>query len=139
MCDSLGIEPVRNNGTLRLPLKPVGLHSDPDAPKAESPADPPTHTSSTTPTTSISIPSIPVSATQITQGNSVSESTSYIEYTTTLEWSASPTGGPAKGEEGGAEHRVSKWWQWLKDKLNGAKDWAKGIINGATNATATTD
>ena len=28
MCDSLGIEPKRNNGTLRLPLKPVGLHSD---------------------------------------------------------------------------------------------------------------
>lgn len=28
MCDSLGIEPKPNNGTLRLPLKPIGLHSD---------------------------------------------------------------------------------------------------------------
>ncbi len=28
ICDSLGIEPNPNNGTLRLPLKPVGLHSD---------------------------------------------------------------------------------------------------------------
>lgn len=28
ICDSLGIEPKPNNGTLRLPLKPVGLHSD---------------------------------------------------------------------------------------------------------------
>ena len=28
VCDSLGIEPKPNNGTLRLPLKPVGLHSD---------------------------------------------------------------------------------------------------------------
>lgn len=28
MCDSLGIEAKPNNGTLRLPLKPVGLHSD---------------------------------------------------------------------------------------------------------------
>lgn len=28
MCDSLGIAPKPNNGTLRLPLKPVGLHSD---------------------------------------------------------------------------------------------------------------
>jgi len=28
ICDSLGIEPNPNNGTLRLPLKPVGLHSN---------------------------------------------------------------------------------------------------------------
>ena len=28
VCDSLGIEPKPNNGTLRLPLKPVGLHGD---------------------------------------------------------------------------------------------------------------
>ncbi|KAG8530669.1 uncharacterized protein KY384_004024 [Bacidia gigantensis] len=28
LCDSLGIEPKANNGTLRLPLKPSGLHSD---------------------------------------------------------------------------------------------------------------
>lgn len=28
MCDSLGVEPKPNNGTLRLPLKPIGLHSN---------------------------------------------------------------------------------------------------------------
>ena len=28
VCDSLGLEPHPNNGTLRLPLKPVGLHGD---------------------------------------------------------------------------------------------------------------
>ena len=28
VCDSIGIEPKPNNGTLRLPLTPVGLHSD---------------------------------------------------------------------------------------------------------------
>ncbi|KAI4175267.1 MAG: hypothetical protein LQ343_001803 [Gyalolechia ehrenbergii] len=27
VCDSLGIEPKPNNGTLRLPLKPIGVHS----------------------------------------------------------------------------------------------------------------
>ncbi|ERS99545.1 hypothetical protein HMPREF1624_04750 [Sporothrix schenckii ATCC 58251] len=36
LCDSIGIEPAVNNGTLHLPLKPVGLH---DAPPAE-PDDP---------------------------------------------------------------------------------------------------
>ncbi|KAK4176890.1 putative ectonucleotide pyrophosphatase/phosphodiesterase [Triangularia setosa] len=28
LCDSVGIIPASNNGTLRLPLKPIGLHSD---------------------------------------------------------------------------------------------------------------
>jgi hypothetical protein len=47
-----------NNGTLRLPLKPVGLHSDEDTPIIETPSDPPepeatnttTRASNTTPT-----------------------------------------------------------------------------------------
>ncbi|KAI9838605.1 MAG: hypothetical protein M1819_004919 [Sarea resinae] len=41
ICDSLQLTPKPNNGTLRLPLKPVGLHSDPDAPFVQTPDDPP--------------------------------------------------------------------------------------------------
>ncbi|KAH6630430.1 alkaline-phosphatase-like protein [Chaetomium sp. MPI-SDFR-AT-0129] len=48
LCDSVGITPVANNGTLRLPLKPIGLHDDPGASGIETPADPTTHTLSTT-------------------------------------------------------------------------------------------
>ncbi|KAL8810290.1 MAG: hypothetical protein Q9200_002693 [Gallowayella weberi] len=40
VCDSLSVTPAPNNGTLRLPLRPAGLHSDPDAPKLEEPSDP---------------------------------------------------------------------------------------------------
>ncbi|KAK2764520.1 hypothetical protein FQN54_009215 [Arachnomyces sp. PD_36] len=39
LCDSIGVEPHNNNGTLRLPLKPVGLHSD-DSEPLETPPDP---------------------------------------------------------------------------------------------------
>ncbi|KAF5018423.1 hypothetical protein F66182_9597 [Fusarium sp. NRRL 66182] len=39
LCDSVGVEPGPNNGTLRLPLKPVGVHKPEDTP--EEPADPP--------------------------------------------------------------------------------------------------
>ena len=39
ICDSLGIEPKANNGTLRLPLKPVGLHSDKAEPTDSIPTD----------------------------------------------------------------------------------------------------
>ncbi|KAI4157480.1 MAG: hypothetical protein L6R39_000665 [Caloplaca ligustica] len=40
ICDSLSVTPKPNNGTLRLPLRPTGLHSDPTAPELEAPDDP---------------------------------------------------------------------------------------------------
>ncbi|KAK7425850.1 hypothetical protein QQZ08_007699 [Neonectria magnoliae] len=40
LCDSVGIEPQPNNGTLRLPLKPIGLHKPEETP--EEPTDPET-------------------------------------------------------------------------------------------------
>ena len=42
LCDSLEIDPVPNNGTFRLPLKTIGLHSDTDVPSLDTPDDPPT-------------------------------------------------------------------------------------------------
>ena len=43
VCDSLELEPKPNNGTLRLPLRPVGLHGDSgDTEKVDDVADPPT-------------------------------------------------------------------------------------------------
>ncbi|TVY61502.1 putative pyrophosphatase/phosphodiesterase [Fusarium oxysporum f. sp. cubense] len=39
LCDSVGLKPSSNNGTLRLPLKPIGVHKPEDTP--EEPADPP--------------------------------------------------------------------------------------------------
>ncbi|CAI6332165.1 unnamed protein product [Periconia digitata] len=41
ICDSISISPAPNNGTLRLPLRPVGLHSDLDVAADETPSDPP--------------------------------------------------------------------------------------------------
>ncbi|KAJ5233087.1 Type I phosphodiesterase/nucleotide pyrophosphatase/phosphate transferase [Penicillium chermesinum] len=48
LCDSLGIEPLPSNGTLRLPLKPVGRHSDANTPPLSRPSDPPEPPSTTT-------------------------------------------------------------------------------------------
>jgi hypothetical protein len=39
VCDSLGVIPVPNNGTIRLPFEISGLHSDVGAPKIEVPDD----------------------------------------------------------------------------------------------------
>lgn len=41
LCDSLGVTPLPNNGTLRLPLKPVELHDNESSSKSESPDIPP--------------------------------------------------------------------------------------------------
>ena len=46
VCDSLKIEPKVNNGTLRLPLKPIGLHSDEK--EEDIPVDLPSSTGGTT-------------------------------------------------------------------------------------------
>ncbi|KFG80437.1 ectonucleotide pyrophosphatase/phosphodiesterase family member 1 [Metarhizium anisopliae] len=48
VCDSLGMEPQPNNGTLRLPLKPVGTHDD--TKPQETPEDPPPQESPAHPT-----------------------------------------------------------------------------------------
>ena len=40
LCDSVGIVPAPNNGTLRLPLKPIGLHDGSATNGLEPPADP---------------------------------------------------------------------------------------------------
>ena len=39
ICDSIGIKSHPNNGTLHLPLKVEGLHTDPEAPALDSPHD----------------------------------------------------------------------------------------------------
>jgi hypothetical protein len=51
LCDSVGITPAPNNGTLRLPLKPIGLHDDSSTNALDTPPDPvqETHTISTAP------------------------------------------------------------------------------------------
>ncbi|KAL1892855.1 hypothetical protein Sste5346_006747 [Sporothrix stenoceras] len=89
LCDSIGIEPRPNNGTLHLPLKPVGLH---DAPPVE-PEDPvpaytkesstvqtkskTTSTTATTKTTPQPIPTQPTKAatTQTTQTTATTSAT----------------------------------------------------------------
>lgn len=54
VCDSLGIDPKPNNGTLRLPLKPVGLHSDEPLSEEDTPVDLPSATASETSSAAVS-------------------------------------------------------------------------------------
>ncbi|KKK19005.1 hypothetical protein P175DRAFT_0440023 [Aspergillus ochraceoroseus IBT 24754] len=103
LCDSLGMPPLPNNGTLRLPLKPKGLHSDESAPAAENPSDPPTTTS-------------PV--------NMPLDSTAPV---VALE-SSSPSSS-ASPKEDPDEEPSDSWLEALWDKVEDLKDWATDLID----------
>ena len=109
VCDSLGITPVPNNGTLRLPLKPVGLHSDEGVVPPEIPDDPPTDAEST---------SRPLQSTTFSK--------------TVSEARPSPTKVPsADGESTNEDDNSdsSGWASWVSGTLQGFKDWAWSLFN----------
>ncbi|KAL4947482.1 alkaline-phosphatase-like protein [Aspergillus filifer] len=110
LCDSLGIEPHANNGTLRLPLKPSGLHSDEDAPALDSPSDPPA-----TQTAAEIIPSSTTVAAPSESASSGAES-----HTT-------------ESEEDAEDKSDTSWWGDIWDKVEeiaeDTKDWASDLID----------
>lgn len=114
LCDSLEIEPRPNNGTLRLPLKPIGLHSDPEALPLEDPHDPPA--------TGVSIPAnTPSPATE----ESPPPSNPTASHTT----STPPT--PADeddAKETPDKDQVSSLLDDIFDTIGSFKDWVSGIF-----------
>ncbi|KAG2021415.1 hypothetical protein GB937_004752 [Aspergillus fischeri] len=117
VCDSLGIDPLPNNGTMRLPLQPVGLHSDEDAPIVDKPADPPISSASVSvvPSQTMTPASTPseVSSTALIQPTSPSEN----------EPSSEPQNEPESDDEQGPT-----WWGTLWSKVEELKEWATDII-----------
>ncbi|KAI1295738.1 alkaline-phosphatase-like protein [Xylaria venustula] len=138
LCDSIGLEPMPNNGTLRLPLKVVGIHSDET--EIEQPEDPvPTSTAKST--TSSSTPSTTTSST--TSPSSITSSTipSGVTRPTTPAKPEEPTKPqqpeepqkpqqpeqPEKPEEG--KDKSNSWWQPFKDTFDWAKDQVNDLID----------
>ena len=71
MCDSLGLKPKPNNGTLRLPLKPIGLHSDKPTSTDDSVPDFPAEASEPNPTASSVETSVSVDKASATESKPV--------------------------------------------------------------------
>lgn len=95
------MDPLPSNGTLRLPLKPVGLHSDETAPVLETPSDPPVHTTTT------AGPPVQTSEPSATPTKAASESPS--------------------ADEG--DDKKGSWWDTIWDKVDDFKDWAGGVAD----------
>jgi hypothetical protein len=123
VCDSIGIEPVPNNGTLRLPLKPIGLHTDPETPPNETPSDPVQTSSFSEAMTITSFSSLVASASGIEdflpsfQGSLSQQSTPATTPTSSTPPAASNT---AKGS----------WWEWLTHKGESVEEWVDTFIHG---------
>ncbi|KAL8768567.1 MAG: hypothetical protein Q9209_005252 [Squamulea sp. 1 TL-2023] len=103
ICDSLGIEPKPNNGTLRLPLKPIGVHSD----KAASPDDVPED-----------LPSEAAIAVGASSGN-----------ITNQDPSSRKSGNHSTTEQSSSQSKDGdSYWAFVMAKFEAAKVWADKMI-----------
>lgn len=129
ICDSLGIEPKANNGTLRLPLKPIGFHpghedeefmepqeNNADAKHLSNVLDEvqtlvPLLASVVTPTTATeAMGNITSTAVPGTYQNQNQSNVSHLDSST-----------------------INNFWDYLSEKIQAIKAWAEAKISHVTN------
>ncbi|KAK5944493.1 hypothetical protein PMZ80_003775 [Knufia obscura] len=116
VCDSLGMASHSNNGTIRLPMKTVGLHSDMTEP-LELPKDDPADIDNMSGNATV----YPDAATPTSEPEKDTGSVPPVEQSATEE--------DAKGS----------WWQYLHEQLEKAKDWASEVIDSIKNNKGSPD
>ncbi|KAI0531891.1 alkaline-phosphatase-like protein [Xylaria digitata] len=142
LCDSIGMNPVPNNGTLRLPLKVVGLHNDEEV--LEQPEDPvPTSTSEDVATGMMSI--LPISTPSSTHRPTTSSAVADEPKRPTRPPKPEKSEGPqpsetpeqeASGEpENPDESKGSSWWDPFKETLDWVKDQFNDFVDKVTGAS----
>ncbi|KAI9892635.1 MAG: ectonucleotide pyrophosphatase phosphodiesterase [Vezdaea aestivalis] len=114
VCDSISVSPKPNNGTLRLPLKPVGLHTAPEPVPSDPTETPPLPANLST---SSSIP-------QATPGIGVDDpGAGAPERPTVLDDGDSQVTDDAKS-------KLHEWLHYFKDKVKGVKNWITNLLPG---------
>ncbi|KAK4102959.1 Phosphodiest-domain-containing protein [Parathielavia hyrcaniae] len=145
LCDSVGITPALNNGTLRLPLKPVGFHDDPSA----SELDPPSNAVETYPApsspTSEPTKAILVNPISTTSGLEAAPPPTITVGVDQPEAQPQPTQPPSgaddsngDGDESSAvdkvESSVKDFWDWFTGKVNNWWGKVTGHSDGESGA-----
>lgn len=135
ICDSIGIKALPNNGSLHLPLKPIGLHSDlgPD----------PLETVSLVESQSLSSTAAEKSAvTSMYQTGSKASSSRTVSYATDIPSDHNENNGGKKtdndgdadnndnNDEDNTTQNANSWLSWFKEKFNDAKTWIEDKMNG---------
>lgn len=143
ICDSLGIDPKPNNGTLRLPLRTIGFHSPETA--EEEPHDPPSSPSlSHPPVSSGSVLPPPSPASSPEEEADAVISISPIEASSAANPNVVPpvvVGVDAPEENGvtrpvvedtgtGETEEEKDFVKWMKEKLDKLKGWLGNVFGG---------
>jgi hypothetical protein len=115
----LGVDPLPGNGTLRLPLKPVGLHSDENAPVLDTPPDPPAQTSAT------AVPAQPAPPQPTLPQPSPPQPKPAQP---APKPSPAPETPPATDHQSDDE-KGSTWWGTIWHKFEDLKNWAGGVAD----------
>lgn len=155
LCDSLGIYPAPNNGSLRLPFEPVGLHSDEPSPDnllddppatasapAVLPAIAPLPIPSAMPPLeagSLATPATPQDVvwttdshgSLITMPAGVAEESAaqFAEGTRPLDQDGETAGGEPSMDENLNNNKT--WWGWFKGQIDDFKAWTSGALGSS--------
>ncbi|KAF7955733.1 hypothetical protein EAE96_004657 [Botrytis aclada] len=132
ICDSLGLTPNPNNGTLRLPLKPIGLHSSDTTPPE--PADPEPSPSKLEPQTNATLSISPIEASSAADPNVVPPQMVGVDTPEDLE--DPNVDRPVVGDESSKTEDEKNWWAWFKGELDDFKGWISDLTHkNGTNGT----
>ncbi|KAJ8112368.1 hypothetical protein OPT61_g5245 [Boeremia exigua] len=128
ICDSIGMSPAPNNGTLRLPLKPVGLHSDDDDTPNETPSDPVgihSLVSAPTPMATVSAASSSLASVAASASDLGGTTASLEGSTASVETSTATSAPPATSSKPAHKH----WWDWFTDKADKIEEWVDDFVH----------
>ncbi|KAL9064860.1 MAG: hypothetical protein Q9161_008602 [Pseudevernia consocians] len=130
VCDSLGIEPKPNNGTLRLPLKPIGLHSDKQTSTEDDSSDLPAEASnidnSPTEGNEPKLADSPVESNIKADGASTSDTKPVSPIETDILIETAPPEDEEQSEK--TKEEMNNFWALVKAKIKAAQQWAKEVI-----------
>jgi len=118
ICDSLSIKPKPNNGTLRLPLKPIGLHSDETDIQDDAPID------------------LPSDAETLATATAA-EGTIGSENSHTMMGSANNTA--SNDVDHDDDSGLSKLWAWFVAKTEAARLWAANAMKNGKEHTLSSE
>jgi predicted AlkP superfamily pyrophosphatase or phosphodiesterase len=113
VCDSLGIIPHPNNGTLRLPLKTQGLHSDFDAPELPTPHDPDAE------------PDVETKPSDIDHEDLAAPP----GFEPDKNYGADENDTDATADGDTPQKTAASWWDFVHNQIEKAKEWAKEIVD----------
>ncbi|KAJ4395143.1 hypothetical protein N0V91_011048 [Didymella pomorum] len=120
ICDSIGLTPSLNNGTLRLPLRPVGLHNDDEDTVNETPNDPVgVHSVTST------LPSAAMMSAIMSSLSSLAASATGLDDETASAPSATSSAPAATSSKPAHKH----WWDWFTDEAEKIEDWVDDFVH----------